>query len=80
MLTKNPDVVYALVHDHRRDDRVVAGAPGDLEGAFIPDLVPLAVTRSALAATSVRAAAIMVRRRSWLPSLARLAWYSITER
>ena len=56
LLTKNPDVVYALVHDHRRDDRVVAGAPGDLEGGFIPDLVPLAVTRAAIAATSVRAA------------------------
>ena len=54
LLTKNPDVVYVLLHDHRKDDRVVAAAPADAEGAFVPDLVPLAVTRGAVAATTTR--------------------------
>ena len=54
LLTKNPDVVYVLIHDRRKDDRVVAAAPADAEGAFVPDLVPLAVTRGAVAATSTR--------------------------
>ena len=54
LLTKNPDVVYVVMHDRRRDDRVVAAAPNDLDGSFIPDLVPLAMTRSAVAATAVR--------------------------
>ncbi|MEZ4403673.1 MAG: adenylate/guanylate cyclase domain-containing protein [Kofleriaceae bacterium] len=54
LLTRNPDVVYVLVHDARRDDLVVAAAPVELAGRYVPDLVPLAVTRSATAAPAVR--------------------------
>ncbi|MBK9036373.1 MAG: HAMP domain-containing protein [Myxococcales bacterium] len=54
LLVNNPDVVYVIVHDHRRDDRVVAAAPNDLDGQFVPDVVPLAITRSATAATAAR--------------------------
>ena len=35
---------------------MVAAAPNDLDGQFVPDLVPLAVTRSATAATAARTA------------------------
>jgi len=52
LLTNNHDVVYVALHDHRRDDRIVAGAPAELNGQFVPELVALAVTRNA---TSVRA-------------------------
>ncbi len=50
LLVNNEDIVYVVVHDHRRDDRIVAGVPAELNEQFIPDLVPLAVTRAALAA------------------------------
>ena len=47
LLTNNADVVYVALHDHRRDDRIVAGAPAELNGQFVPELVALAVTRAA---------------------------------
>ncbi len=50
LLVNNKDIVYVAMHDHRRDDRIVAGVPSELADQFIPDLVPLAVTRAALAA------------------------------
>ena len=50
MLATNPDFVYILLHAHRHDDRIVAGAPAEQNEQYVPDLVPLAVTTGALAA------------------------------
>ena len=45
----NSDVVYVAIHDARRGDRIVAAAPRELNEQYVPDLVPLEVTRRALA-------------------------------
>jgi adenylate cyclase len=50
LLANNPDVVYILVHDRRIDDRIVAATPVELNEQFIPDVVPLAITKVAVAA------------------------------
>jgi adenylate cyclase len=50
VLTNNRDVVYILLHDHRNDDRIVAATPVELNEQFVPDLVPLRITRAAVAA------------------------------
>ncbi len=52
LLATNPDFVYVLLHARRHDDRIVAGAPAAQNEQYVPDLVPLAVTRGALAATA----------------------------
>jgi class 3 adenylate cyclase/HAMP domain-containing protein len=52
LLANNRDAVYIALHDHRNDDRIVAATPVELNEQFIPDLVPLAVTRVAVAAHS----------------------------
>jgi adenylate cyclase len=49
LLNDNPDFVYVIVHDDRRDGRIVAAAPGDLVDQYVPDLVKLSVTRAAIA-------------------------------
>jgi adenylate cyclase len=49
LLQDNPDFVYVIVHDDRRDGRIVAAAPGDLVDQYVPDLVKLDVTRTAIA-------------------------------
>jgi adenylate cyclase len=49
LLANNPDVVYIIVHDRRIDDRIVAATPVDLNEQFIPDVVPLAITKLAVA-------------------------------
>ncbi|MBZ0234010.1 MAG: hypothetical protein K8M05_16900, partial [Deltaproteobacteria bacterium] len=50
LLVNNQDIVYVLVHDRRKDDRIVGAVPSELGQQFIPDVVPLAVTRAGLAA------------------------------
>ena len=50
LLVNNQDIVYVLVHDHRKDDRIIGGVPAELNQQFVPDVVPLAVTRAGLAA------------------------------
>lgn len=52
LLTNNRDVVYVALHDHRRDDRIVAGAPSELNGQFVPELVALGITRAATVVTA----------------------------
>ncbi len=44
------DVVYLLIHDARRANRVIAAVPGESADQFIPDLVPAPVTEAALTA------------------------------
>ncbi|HTJ44441.1 MAG TPA: adenylate/guanylate cyclase domain-containing protein [Kofleriaceae bacterium] len=48
LLQDNPDFVYVIVHDDRRDDRIVAAAPADLVDQYVPDLVRLDITRAAI--------------------------------
>ena len=52
LLATNPDFVYVLLHARRHDDRIVAGAPPEQNEQYVPDLVPLAITRGALAAAA----------------------------
>ncbi len=52
LLATNPDFVYVLLHAHRHGDRIVAGAPTEQNEQYVPDLVPVEVTRGALAATT----------------------------
>ena len=52
LLATNPDFVYVLLHAHRHGDRIVAGAPAEQNEQYVPDLVPVAITRGALAATA----------------------------
>ncbi len=49
LLQDNPDFVYVMVHDDRRDDRIVASAPSDVTDQYVPDLVRVDVTRAAIA-------------------------------
>jgi class 3 adenylate cyclase len=49
LLQDNPDLVYVIVHDDRRDDRIVAAAPSELVDQYVPDLVRVDVTRAAVA-------------------------------
>ncbi|MFM7311830.1 MAG: adenylate/guanylate cyclase domain-containing protein [Cyanobium sp.] len=44
----NPDMVYMLVSDVRRNNRIIAATPEDAIDTIIPDLVPASVTREAL--------------------------------
>lgn len=60
LLANNPDFVYVLLHARRHHDRIVAGAPAAQNEQYVPDLVPLAVTRAAIAADEV------VTRETWL--------------
>ncbi|MCE9579189.1 MAG: adenylate/guanylate cyclase domain-containing protein [Deltaproteobacteria bacterium] len=54
LLQDDRDFVYVLFHDDRRDDRIVAAAPSDQAERYVPDLVPVAITRAALAAEGGR--------------------------
>jgi class 3 adenylate cyclase len=49
LLVNNRDIVYVLVHDHRKDDLIVGAVPFELGQQYIPDVVSLAVTRAGLA-------------------------------
>ncbi|HUQ00963.1 MAG TPA: adenylate/guanylate cyclase domain-containing protein [Kofleriaceae bacterium] len=51
LLVNNQDIVYVLVHDHRKDNRITGAVPSELNEQYVPDVVPLAVTRGGLAAT-----------------------------
>jgi adenylate cyclase len=52
LLKNNRDFVYVIVSDRRLGDRIVAAAPAELADQYVPDLVPLVVTRGALAAAA----------------------------
>ncbi len=49
LMQDNEDLVYVIVHDDRRDERIVAAAPAELVDQYVPDLVRLDVTRAATA-------------------------------
>ncbi len=50
LLRENKDFVYILVSDARIGNQIVAASPGELQGQYIPDVVPVAVTNAALTA------------------------------
>ncbi len=52
LLSENKDLLYFVLHDKRRANRIVTGLPRDLDAQFIPDVVALDVTRAALASTA----------------------------
>ena len=51
LMADEPDVAYVIVHADTAGAKMVAAAPGELNEHYIPDVVPLAVTRAALATT-----------------------------
>ncbi|MDX2100284.1 MAG: adenylate/guanylate cyclase domain-containing protein [Leptolyngbyaceae cyanobacterium bins.59] len=46
LLRDNEDVVYAVVSDLELNNQMVAAVPSELREQFIPDVVPLAISRS----------------------------------
>lgn len=48
LMKENEDFVYILVSDARMDNQIVGASPGDFQGQYIPDIVPLDVTNTAL--------------------------------
>lgn len=48
LMKDNPDILYSIISDHQRNDRIVVAAPYDLENKYIPDIVPLEVTKKAI--------------------------------
>lgn len=50
LLQDNPDFVYAMVSDFKLKNQIVVAAPAELKEQYIPDLMPLAVTKVAIPA------------------------------
>jgi len=49
LMKDDPDIVYVVIHADHAQQRIVAGSPPELNEQYVPDLVPAAVTRQALA-------------------------------
>lgn len=49
LMQSNPDLVYAIASDAKLKHQVVASSPTRFEGQYVPDIVPLNVTQSAIA-------------------------------
>lgn len=47
MLKENDDFIYVLVSDARQDNLIVAASPGEFQNQYIPDIVPLSVSKNA---------------------------------
>jgi adenylate cyclase len=48
LLKESNDLVYILVSDARQKNQIVAASPGEFQNQYIPDIVPLSVTNTAL--------------------------------
>ena len=48
IMESNEDFVYVIVDDYRENHQIVASAPTELGGQFIPDVVPMAVSKKAI--------------------------------
>ncbi|MBE9050559.1 HAMP domain-containing protein [Nostocales cyanobacterium LEGE 11386] len=48
LLRENEEFVYILVSDARMNNQIVAASPGEFQGQYIPDVVPVTVTNTAL--------------------------------
>ncbi|MBD1877597.1 HAMP domain-containing protein [Coleofasciculus sp. FACHB-T130] len=49
LLKRNPDFVYILISDVRLSNQIVAASESELQEQYVPDIVPVWVTDSALA-------------------------------
>ncbi len=52
LMQENQDVVYVFVSDHRLYHQIVAGSPQEFVSQYIPDIVPLNVTKQAIYSSS----------------------------
>jgi adenylate cyclase len=48
LLRENEDLVYVLVSDSRQKNQIAAASPNEFQNDYIPDVVPLSVTNTAL--------------------------------
>jgi len=48
ILRENQDFVYILVSDIRQDNQIAAASPNEYQNQYIPNIVPLSVTKKAL--------------------------------
>jgi len=44
----DPDIAYIIIHSDRFNQRIVAAAPSELTDQYVPDIIPLAITRAAI--------------------------------
>ncbi|WP_234488926.1 adenylate/guanylate cyclase domain-containing protein [Oxynema sp. CENA135] len=51
LLRHNPDFIYILISDDRANHRIIAASPMEFQDRYIPDLVPVSVTKKALQAS-----------------------------
>jgi adenylate cyclase len=62
VMRDNPNIAYIVIHSERFKQKIVASAPGELTDQYIPDIVPVAVTRAAFnAQADVTAEAPLLR-------------------
>ena len=55
LMQENQDVVYVFVSDNRLDNQIVAGSPPEFVNQYIPDIVPLNVTKKAIYSSNIQA-------------------------
>ena len=48
IMQSNEDFVYVIVSDRRENHQIVSAAPADIAGQFMTDLVPVAVSKTAV--------------------------------
>jgi class 3 adenylate cyclase len=50
VMRDDPNIAYIIIHSERFAQKIVAAAPPELANEYIPDVIPLAVTRDAVRA------------------------------
>ncbi|PZO41539.1 MAG: adenylate/guanylate cyclase domain-containing protein [Pseudanabaena frigida] len=48
IMQSNEDFVYVIVSDRRENHQIVSAAPAEIAGQFMPDLVPVSVSKAAV--------------------------------
>ncbi len=62
VMRDNPNIAYIAIHSDRFNQRIVAAAPFDLTDQYVPDVIPVAVSRDAvIAQTTIVAEAPLLR-------------------
>ncbi|MBE9199564.1 MULTISPECIES: adenylate/guanylate cyclase domain-containing protein [unclassified Nodularia (in: cyanobacteria)] len=54
LMQENQDVVYVFVSDNRLDNQIVAGSPPEFVSQYIPDIVPLNITKQAIYSSNIQ--------------------------
>jgi adenylate cyclase len=49
VMRDDPDISYIVIHADRFNQRIVAAVPAELTDQYIPDIIPVSVTRAAVA-------------------------------